>query len=377
MASMISERQHGGNGGTVHLLNNELAEHLTRGDKNDDFVREDLQQRSKMVLDCEPARDQTQRCRPQSTPNPSSRGRTAHADPSLMIDHTLKLQAWLNDKTVKAIQQTSDTEAKDMKKIYDDVLETEDTFAKDMEGLVDHREILNVRKKEILHKKWRDAVDGPLSTEVTRVMNGPQYRDLVHRKRLLYKEYLEHVNKKGHVFLDTIAPEEYYPLALYPVRPSMLVAETSTLGDPLLMTERQRCGEERVIVRCMTGSTLKDRDLQQIRLPPVPLVPLGRHGTGCDTWLAMPIADIESPVRLASSAGAAFKAVKDERLVLYPARSIETWSHARRRMTATANASHFRLDAWGRAASQSLVDTEMRIQKRRPRPQSEDRKSVV
>ena len=32
---------------------------------------------------------------------------------------------------------------------------------------------------------------------------------------------------QGHVFLDTIAPEEYYPMSLHPIRPSLLVVSLS------------------------------------------------------------------------------------------------------------------------------------------------------
>ncbi len=80
-------------------------------------------------------------------------------------------------------------------------------------------------------------------------------------------------------------------------------AETPQLQDPLLSCERKRSDEDRVLFRCMTGSTLTDRDLDQVRLPPLPLVPLGRHGTDCHTWLEMPMGQIESPVRLASRYG--------------------------------------------------------------------------
>ena len=79
-----------------------------------------------------------------------------------------------------------------------------------------------------------------------------------------------------------------------------LQAETEFLQDPLLNQERQRNNEDRVIFRCMTGTTLTDKDLQAIRLPRLPLVPLGRHGTHCNSWLSMPMGDIESPVRMAS-----------------------------------------------------------------------------
>ena len=77
-------------------------------------------------------------------------------------------------------------------------------------------------------------------------------------------------------------------------------AQTRHLRDPLLSQGRERSEEDRIIIRCGTGSTLTDRDIECVRLPPLPLVPLGRHGTECSTWTEMPMGDIESPVRQAS-----------------------------------------------------------------------------
>lgn len=77
-------------------------------------------------------------------------------------------------------------------------------------------------------------------------------------------------------------------------------AETSKLQDPLLSQDRARSAEDRVILRCTTGRNFTDSDIKTIRLPPLPMVPLGRHGTQCTTWLEMPMGDIESPVRLSS-----------------------------------------------------------------------------
>ena len=38
----------------------------------------------------------------------------------------------------------------------------------------------------------------------------------------------------------------------------------------------------------------------QVKLPAMPLVPLGRHGTDSVRWLEMPLSNIESTPRVAS-----------------------------------------------------------------------------
>ena len=74
-------------------------------------------------------------------------------------------------------------------------------------------------------------------------------------------------------------------------------AITKKLNDPLLSQGSTRLEEDRTVVRCVTGNTMSDKEIEEMRLPPAPLVPLGRHGTECNTWLRMQLHDIDSGVR--------------------------------------------------------------------------------
>lgn len=74
-------------------------------------------------------------------------------------------------------------------------------------------------------------------------------------------------------------------------------AITKKLNDPLISQGSTRLEEDRTVVRCVTGDTLSDKEIEEMRLPPAPLVPLGRHGTECNTWLRMQLHDIDSGVR--------------------------------------------------------------------------------
>jgi len=47
----------------------------------------------------------------------------------------------------------------------------------------------------------------------------------------------------------------------------------------------------------VTGNKMSDKEIEEMHLPPAPLVPLGRHGTECNTWLRMQLHDIDSGVR--------------------------------------------------------------------------------
>ncbi|XP_046327881.2 protein FAM228B-like isoform X2 [Haliotis rufescens] len=191
-------------------------------------------------------------------------------DSKSLIGQSLKIQDWLNEKTVKDLQEKSDSESKSVKKLYGPLLEAETTFVKEVDEYLEDKDLLDLRKKELLHKKWNDQVYEPLRKEIIDVMDGYDWPDLDRRKREMHKQYLEFLNDK---------------------------VETAALRDPLLSQGRERNMEERTILRCMTGTRYTDRDLEQVKLPPLPLVPLGRHGTDSLQWLQMPLVNIESSPR--------------------------------------------------------------------------------
>ncbi|XP_033741139.1 protein FAM228B-like isoform X3 [Pecten maximus] len=267
----------------------------------------------------------------------------AGMDSQSLIGQTMRVQDWLNEKTVKGLQELksknrsvssaksslcgdgekSDIETREARKLYEPLLETEDTFVKNLEEYITYKDVMEQRKKEMLHKKWNDRVFEPLRKNIIDAMDSDDWPELDRRKRELHKQYLEFTNQKGHVFLDTMDPEEYYAQALNGHRPAPIKhacakwdkriaaakkhfdhqhykVSTAALRDPLLSQGRQRSAEDRTILRCITGYNYTDKDLEQVKLPPLPLVPLGRHGTDSLKWLEMPLHNIESTPRLAS-----------------------------------------------------------------------------
>ncbi|XP_071113819.1 protein FAM228B-like isoform X2 [Haliotis cracherodii] len=232
-------------------------------------------------------------------------------DSKSLIGQSLKIQDWLNEKTVKDLQEKSDSESKSVKKLYGPLLEAETTFVKDVDEYLEDKDLLDLRKKELLHKKWNDQVYEPLRKQIIDVMDGYDWPDLDRRKREMHKQYLEFLNDK---------------------------VETAALRDPLLSQGRERNMEERTILRCMTGTRYTDRDLEQVKLPPLPLVPLGRHGTDSLQWLQMPLVNIESSPRQIS----------------------------RRRMHGHGTTSLLNFEEWAKQSfDPQVVDQEMQCQKKR------------
>lgn len=215
------------------------------------------------------------------------------------LDQTPKIQNWLCQKSIRGIQEKADPESKNTKKMYMAVLDREHTFVRDIGNELLHRSFLDQRKKEMLYKKWSERIFQPIQAQIYHAMKG-NYAEVDKKKREMFNAYIRHRNKKGHVFLDTFDETEYDPLSFVQPRPAPMTAVTGPLSDPLISQRRDRNEEDRTIVRCYTGQTLSDAAMEQSRLPPLPLVPLGRHGTENRTWLAMPLHDIESSARLRS-----------------------------------------------------------------------------
>ncbi|XP_063402432.1 protein FAM228B-like isoform X7 [Mytilus trossulus] len=324
MASLLCVKQQGGK---LQVHNNDAIEELMIDSQ--DHITTTMMNRSAVQ------RRRSSK-RPYSTPAGAKPG--TGMDSKSLIGQTLKVQDWLNEKTVKSLQEKSDVESKAARQLYNPLLETESTFVKDIEEYVCHKDVMDLRKKEMLHKKWNDRVHEPLRKKIIDVMDGEDWPELDRRKRELHKQYLEFVNEKGHVFLDTMDPREYYAQALNGHRPAPIKVQTQKFRDPLLSQGRERSEEERTIMRCMTGYNYTDKDIDQVKLPPLPLVPLGRHGTDSIKWLQMPLHNIESTPRMAS----------------------------RRRMQGVFNQCNVDFEEWSQTQyNHSLVDEELHIQKKR------------
>ncbi|KAK3097477.1 hypothetical protein FSP39_009971 [Pinctada imbricata] len=346
MTSLLCNKQQGGK---VQVHSNEMIEDLAIDSR--DHIQTMLMHKSDIC--------RRKGYRPMSTPSPSKHPHTM--DSQSLIGQTLRVQDWLNEKTVKGLQEKSDVETKAARGLYNPILETESTFVKDVDSFLTHKEILDLRKKELLHKKWNERVYEPLRRKIIEAMDSDDWPELDRRKRELHRQYLEFVNQKGHVFLETMDPSEYYAQALNGHRPAPIkhsclkwskhMAEakrhfdhqhykiaTKSFRDPLLSQGRERSAEERTILRCLTGYDYTDKDIEQVKLPPLPLIPLGRHGTDSIRWLEMPLTNIESTPRKAS----------------------------RRRMRGTFNSSQLDFESWSNfPQNKEQVEKEMQTQKKR------------
>jgi len=55
---------------------------------------------------------------------------------------------------------------------------------------------LNIRRRELLHRKWTDRVYDPIRRQVLSEISGKDFENLLLHKRLLYNEFLAKRNRK-------------------------------------------------------------------------------------------------------------------------------------------------------------------------------------
>ncbi|RUS77003.1 hypothetical protein EGW08_015228 [Elysia chlorotica] len=283
MASMIYQKRRGG---TVKIYDQDVVEKVINIESEMQRASSDLKKFKR--------RPKKSDIRASSAPDSAS---TVSMDSKGLLSQSVRVQDWLNEKTIKELQEGTDHESQAAKKLYAPFLETESTFIKEIGDRLAYKELVDLRKKEVLHKRWSDQVYEPIRKKILEAIDGADWHHLDRRKREMHKQFLEHVNKRGFVFLEDDDREEYYAQALNGHRPNPIKIRTENLSDPLLTLSRQRSEEDRTIMRCTTGQNYSDNDLDQVRLPPLPLIPLGRHGINSCRWLEMPLTNIESPVR--------------------------------------------------------------------------------
>ncbi len=59
-----------------------------------------------------------------------------------------------------------------------------------------YKTFLDVRRKELVHKRWTDRVYNPIRRQIVAKMNSQEFEEYSQRKRRLHVDYLEHKNKR-------------------------------------------------------------------------------------------------------------------------------------------------------------------------------------
>ncbi|NXS62013.1 F228B protein, partial [Brachypteracias leptosomus] len=175
------------------------------------------------------------------------------------------------------------------------VLDQENDFVREMDRYLRHSDFLNLRKKEILYKKWLEDVSDRLLQRIEDKMNSQSSKEIRKRREEQLLLYLNYCKKKGYVALDDYDPSEYDPFFLKTCADCWKVS-IPAFQDPLLKGIQRQFIETGIVKQCETGRPWSARELRELSKAEVPLLPLSRQRWGAAEWLKVPHAYIASEV---------------------------------------------------------------------------------
>ncbi|NXJ05837.1 F228B protein, partial [Odontophorus gujanensis] len=235
-----------------------------------------------------PAAEHGQQKLCQRCPTAPARSDTANSfDCSRLFGKANSSRYWLTQKDFSRMKAAPD-ESREIIASAQSILDREQYLVREVDRYLRHHDFLNLRKKEILYKKWLEDVSEPLLGKIEDKMNSQSRKEIQKRREEQLSLYLNYCKKKGYVALETYDPSEYDPLFLKTCTDCWKVS-VPALQDPLLKAVQKKFTETGIAKRCETGMLCSSRELQEL-----PLLPLGRQRMGAIEWLRVPHAYIAS-----------------------------------------------------------------------------------
>ncbi|XP_037986370.1 protein FAM228B isoform X2 [Motacilla alba alba] len=86
-----------------------------------------------------------------------------------------------------------------------------ENFVRELDRYLKHSDFLDLRKTELLYKKYLENVSEPLMQKMKNLMDSQSEKEVWKRRQEQFSQYLNYCTKKGYVFLDDYDPSEYDP----------------------------------------------------------------------------------------------------------------------------------------------------------------------
>ncbi|XP_032910020.1 protein FAM228B isoform X1 [Catharus ustulatus] len=122
------------------------------------------------------------------------------------------LQRFANGKPVRKPKpwKAAAVQSRDIIASVQCILDREN-FVREVDRYLRHNDFLNLRKKELLYKKYLEDVSEPFVQKMKDRMDSQSQREVQKRRQEQLSQYLNYCTKKGYVFLDEYDPSEYDP----------------------------------------------------------------------------------------------------------------------------------------------------------------------
>ncbi|XP_071295863.1 protein FAM228B isoform X2 [Agelaius tricolor] len=125
------------------------------------------------------------------------------------------LQRFANGKPVRKPKQqepwkAAPDQSRDIIASAQCILDREN-FVRELDRYLKHSDFLDLRKTELLYKKYLENVSEPLMQKMKNKMDSQLEKEVWKRRQEQFSQYLNYCTKKGYVFLDDYDPSEYNP----------------------------------------------------------------------------------------------------------------------------------------------------------------------
>lgn len=176
------------------------------------------------------------------------------------------------------------------------ILYRENYVIKEFDKYLQHHDFLNVRRKEMLYKKWIDCVADPLQKKI--IEKVCSHKKIKKRRQDELDSFLKHVNKKGNAFIEHYDPKEYDPFYMCKEDPDFLKVTIPPFHDPLKKAQYDKDDEKRTLLQCETGKIYTMKEFKEVEKAKLhsrfPRISNSRHFMTPNEWLRLPTSYIES-----------------------------------------------------------------------------------
>ncbi|KAM4803900.1 protein FAM228B isoform X3 [Urocitellus parryii] len=173
-------------------------------------------------------------------------------------------------------------------------LEPQLAFTEEFDKYLQHHDLLNTRRKEMLYKRWVDHVADPLQKKI--IDKVCSHKKIKKRRQEELGSFLNYVNKKGNAFIQHYDPKEYDPFCMSKEDPNFMKVIIPPFRDPLKKAQCDKDDERRTLLQCETGKlyTMKEfKEIEKIQSR-FPIISNSRHFMTPNEWLKLPTRYIES-----------------------------------------------------------------------------------
>nr|XP_036861474.1 protein FAM228B [Manis javanica] len=159
------------------------------------------------------------------------------------------------------------------------ILYRENYVIKELDKYLQHHDFLNVRRKEMLYKKWIDCVADPLQKKI--IEKVCSHKKIKKRRQDELDSFLKHVNKKGNAFIEHYDPKEYDPFYMCKEDPDFLKPPPAPYHLPPPLGKIYTMKEFKEVEKAKLHSRF-------------PRISNSRHFMTPNEWLRLPTSYIES-----------------------------------------------------------------------------------